>query len=63
MKNEKYLKGMEYKGAKGRLEDGKHASELMYCNPFKAQKEQNKGLKERPMESRGYPQQAWEYKY
>jgi hypothetical protein len=61
MYNEKYIKGME--GKMSRLEDGKHASEVMKCDPFKAQYELNKGLQNKPRGSRGYPQQAWDYKY
>ena len=59
-KNDMYMKGSKMGG---RLGDGKHASPVGSCNAFAAQKEMNRGLKYLPDGSRGYPKQAFDYKY
>lgn len=33
------------------------------CNPFAAQKSDMGRVKREPMNDRGYPKKAWEYKY
>ena len=55
--NRKYAKGLSD------LQDGKHEKQPRMVDAFKAQKDQNKGLRECPQGSRGYPDLAWDYKY
>lgn len=41
----------------------RHASKPMKCDPFAAQKSDMGRLKKEPMMNRGYPKQAWDYKF
>lgn len=40
-----------------------HDKKPMKCNPFAAQKADMGKLRKEPQTNRGYPKQAWEYKY
>lgn len=40
-----------------------HASKVYKCDPFQAQKSDMGRMKREPMNNRGYPKQAWDYKY
>jgi hypothetical protein len=40
-----------------------HDKKPMKCNAFEAQKMDNKNLDKKPSYNRGYPEQAWDYKY
>jgi len=49
-------------GMKGKKMLG-HEKKPMKCNAFAAQKYDMGKINKKPMEMRGYPRQAWDYKY
>lgn len=40
-----------------------HDKQPKKCNPFAAQKSDMNKIQRKPMDNRGYPKQAWDYKY
>lgn len=56
MGNDRYTAGI----SKG---DFGHASKVHKCNVFEAQRSDARKVENMPMGRRGYPQQAWDYKY
>lgn len=53
---------MKYANPSGKKKMG-HEKMPKKCNPYKAQKADMGRLREIPHNNRGYPMQAWEYRY
>lgn len=58
---DQYSQKSSYKMKGKGLQDGTHASPVMKCDVFAAQKRMNKGLVELPSTTRGYPDKALQY--
>lgn len=47
----------------GKMDDMQHASKVYHVDAWKAQKDMNKGLQERPFDPKGNPMKAFDYEY
>jgi hypothetical protein len=58
-----YDQARDMYNVRGKLKDGMQASKPMKCNPMAAQKYDMGRMQWEPDTNRGYPKQAFDYKY